>query len=885
VTRAMFVVLASGLLALLIGCGGGGGNNDNPDPNTGPLKVVLFSASPDHGFASASSPLRVTLTWNITGGKAPYYYALDWNNDGQFDFYLNKVYNKTVSVLHDYYPVGTTPYQVALRVTDTEATVVRYPSTAGETPVTITVSSTQTVQFDPLLTYADNNNNAADTPPGDDYQFPSGTPVFFHSAVLNGTQPYEYQWDFNADGMIDSTVSDPQYTFTYDGSGLVTKLVRVTVVDNNGEKATKDFVLSILGDAVGPQPVPSFEIIMSTDPAESGLDTGTGFKLVDVPFLPGSTDPNIPTEPKLDLSVVVNPDPEKAGVPPYEYYWDYENDGAYDSQFQSPTIPFYDPVRKILVNPYALQASENQKTFILRCLVIDGAGRRQDEYRAVRVHRLTAEPGEFTGTPSYGVIAGPYAGKPYAEIIDADPDAAGMQYPETQVAFGVSNISGGLSSYQWKIDVDNDGFPETDWTNVSGNSFATNISFGPIGGGASDWPAVGYYPVRVSIRALDRSVTPPTILDEITYDMPVSLVMRPVTDDISGALKARAGHNVTVTFDNQTRKMIVMGGNQGTTPLRDVESIEQTIDADFNTPDPITATAHTSLLFSRHGALLFGNEAEGSIFLCGGFNLDNNILASMEVLGIDGIFNNDAWNLYGELSDGDTTSYLPLDQAMGQPAYINEALSWVGVGNAAYVFLGGMKATGGAVDDVYSRMISFDPGRPPFLPAFIPMDGGNRGMITQRYDGTAVYLEGERKLYVIGGRVASGQSVSTVEVFNFATTQWELGPSLQDARSGHITLVVDDGIRPLIYVLGGASYPAGGAQRKMVTTAEVYNPETGTWSYTLPPALPTENGAAAAVPSKDTIGFGSIASIWYFGGADSLGAESKALQELVYVIP
>lgn len=873
------MVITSSLLAFMLSCSSGGGT-DNPDADLGPLTVVMLSASPDHGFASATTPLRVTLTWNITGGKAPYYYALDWNNDGQFDFYLNKVFNKTLSVVHDYYPVGTTPYQVVLRVTDTNANVVTYPGDTGAPPVTVTLSSSQNLQFDPLGSYADNNNNPDDTPPGDDFIFASGTPVVFRSAVLNGAQPYDYQWDFDEDSAIDSTVATPQYTFTYDGTGVKTFVARVTVVDDNGERASRDYLVLVQGESVGPQPIPKFEIILSTDPPASGLDALTGFLLVDIPFLPGSTNPNVPTQPQLDLAVVVNPDPEKAGVPPYEYYWDYENDGAFDSQVQSPTIPFYDPVRKILVNPYALAATEDQKTFTLRCMVIDGAGRRQEEFRTIKVHKLATQPGEFTGSPSYGVVAGPDAGKPYAEIVDADPDTAGMQYPETQVAFGVSNISGGLNAYQWMIDIDNDGFPEEDWTNVTGNSVGYTFLFGEAGG---NWPAVGYYPVRLSIRAIDTAQSPPTVIDQITYDMPVSLVMRPTTDDISGVLKPRTNHNVSATFDNQTRTLIIMGGSQGTTPLRDVESITQTIDGDALTADPIVATAHTAMLGERYGSLLFGTQADGFAFMCGGYNLINGILASMENLGLDEIINNATWNSYGELAG--ELGYLPLFNAMGQPGYINEPLTWVGIGNAGYVIVGGLHPPGGDVDEVSDRLISFDPNRPPLLPAFIAMDGGNRGMVTQRYDGVALYMESDRKLYVIGGRVASGQSVSTVEVFNFNTTQWELAPSLQDARSGHVALIVDDGIRPLIYVLGGANYPPGGAQRSMVTTAEVFNPATGAWSYTLPPALPTENAVGAALPSKETIGFGQIAAIWYFGGADNLGSESNALQEMVYAIP
>jgi hypothetical protein len=1011
VKKAVYWLLVAGLLVLLCSCSSGGGNN-TPNDNLGPLTVVLFAASPDHGFASVDSPLRVTLTWNITGGKAPYYYSLDWNGDGQPDWYLNKVFNKTYSVVHDFYPIGTAPYQAILKVTDTDSVAVT------SNPVTVTVNTTQTFAIDPPATYVDNDNDPNNTPPATDFVFEAGTPIFFRAGVVNGAQPFDYQWDFNEDGAIDSTIASPQYTYSYNGTGVTTMKARLIIVDGVGERATYDYLIPLKGKDVVIPPSPSFEIILSTDPADSGADPGTGYKLVNLVFQPGSTNPAVPDAPKLGLSVVVNPDPNKAGVPPYEYYWDFENDGAFDSQFPSPTVPYYDDVRKILVNPYELQPNELQKTFIMRCLVIDGSGKRQEEYRVINVRKLTTQPGEFQATPSYGVVGGDYDGKPYADIVDADPATPDFQFPETQVQFKLNSIAGSSGSYQYKLDVDNDGAPEVDWTNVSGNAVIETVSFGPTATG-TDWPAVGYYPVRLYLRALQVPVTvPPTVVDNLVFDMPVSLVERPATDQIAGSIKARKGHNVTATFDNTTRDLMIIGGSQGTTPLRDVESLQQVVDSDPDTADPITASAHTWLNFERTNALMFGSQDDqhGVTWILGGANLvsgANNILNSIEgiapweiplnkpwwigglivvgsstVTSIPGIptapdwldpplaagtyiFTPDGGNSF-YLSDpaapliedtavdfstlpisskmtihntnksspnygksatllgvpienlappppdgpgyqliptelaisanifaaGDTyeihynggianemcgeLGYLPLEQAMGQAAYIDEPMSWLGNTTAGYVIVGGLHPPGGEVDEVSGRLISFDPGR---LQKFVAMDGGNRNMMTERYDGAATFLVANHKLYVIGGRVASGQSVATVEAFNFATTQWEIAPSLNDARSGHVAYLIDDGNRTLIYVTGGAYYPPGGGQRNVVTTAEVFNPETGVWSYTLPLAIPTENGAAAVVPSKETLGFVGESSVWYFGGANATGAETNTLQELVYWTP
>jgi len=125
------------------------------------------------------------------------------------------------------------------------------------------------------------------------------------------------------------------------------------------------------------------------------------------------------------------------------------------------------------------------------------------------------------------VIGGDYDGKPYADIVDADQALSGFQFPETQVQFQLSNIAGSSGSYQYMLDVDNDGVPEKDWTAVPGNSVTEIVSFGPTTSGTT-WPAVGYYPVRLYLRAMQvPPTTPPTVVDNLVFDMPVSLVERP----------------------------------------------------------------------------------------------------------------------------------------------------------------------------------------------------------------------------------------------------------------------------------------------------------------------------------------------------------------------
>jgi hypothetical protein len=110
---------------------------------------------------------------------------------------------------------------------------------------------------------------------------------------------------------------------------------------------------------------------------------------------------------------------------------------------------------------------------------------------------------------------------------------------------------------------------------------------------------------------------------------------------------------------------------------------------------------------------------------------------------------------------------------------------------------------------------------------------------------------------------------------------------MQDFRSGASCQVIKDSHGDdIIYVLGGANYPANGGNRAMVGTAEALNTHNGVWSYTvgLPDGSSTESAAACALA-----GPGSAATlpavtnqIWYFGGADANDADSNSLYEYTY---
>ena len=60
------------------------------------------------------------------------------------------------------------------------------------------------------------------------------------SAQVTGNSPITYQWDFNNDGVIDSTSSSPTAKFTSEGNYIVT----LTIIDSNGDTATDTITIS-----------------------------------------------------------------------------------------------------------------------------------------------------------------------------------------------------------------------------------------------------------------------------------------------------------------------------------------------------------------------------------------------------------------------------------------------------------------------------------------------------------------------------------------------------------------------------------------------------------------------------------------------------------------
>jgi PKD repeat protein len=101
-------------------------------------------------------------------------------------------------------------------------------------------------------------------------------------------------------------------------------------------------------------------------------------------------------------------------------------------------------------------------------------------------------------------------------------------------------------------------------------------------------------------------------------------------------------------------------------------------------------------------------------------------------------------------------------------------------------------------------------------------------MVAGRSDHIAVRLL-DGRILVAGGRTDGRTGLATAELYNPATGTWTATGSMTTGRFAHTAVLLSDG---RVLVAGGVPFSFSCADPPASTSAELYNPATGTWSST-----------------------------------------------------
>ncbi|MDD5093566.1 MAG: SBBP repeat-containing protein [Dehalococcoidia bacterium] len=228
-----------------------------------PAPVAAFSAAPTSGDA----PLTVNFTDESTG-TAPLTYAWDFDNDGTPDSTdQNPIYIYTISGIHTVKLTATNAYG-----SDDEVKTAYITVNAALVAPTAAFTASPTSGTAPLaVSFSDQST---------------------------GTAPLTYAWDFDNDGVVDSTDQNPSHV--YSAVGTYTVKLTVTNAASSDDEVKTDYI------TVNSAPVaPTAAFIAS------------------------------PTSGTAPLAVSFSD--QSTGTAPLTYAWDFDNDGVVDSTDQNPS--------------------------------------------------------------------------------------------------------------------------------------------------------------------------------------------------------------------------------------------------------------------------------------------------------------------------------------------------------------------------------------------------------------------------------------------------------------------------------------------------------------------------------------------------------------------
>lgn len=221
------------LALVLFACSGGNGDTT---PGPGPAFNLFVSVSPEVG----SAPLLVTFSAVPSGGVEPYSYAWDFTSDGVID---------------------STKAQDQFPYLDSATLSVTVTDNAGKTVSTsrsITIIDQAPPTGDEPLTVRYNASPLQGNVPFN---------VQFTSYINGGKPPYKYSWDFNGDGVFDSFLKDPLYTYEGIGAQVGDRYVFYPVLQVEDSRG----VIKTNLDDDDNNGVPDFKIQINAAPPQSGL--------------------------------------------------------------------------------------------------------------------------------------------------------------------------------------------------------------------------------------------------------------------------------------------------------------------------------------------------------------------------------------------------------------------------------------------------------------------------------------------------------------------------------------------------------------------------------------------------------------------------------------
>jgi len=233
-------------------------------PNTS-VPIADFTATPTSGNA----PLTVNFTDSSTGDVSSY--SWDFDNDGTVDSTeQNPVYTYTAA--------GN--YTVNLTVTG--------PEGSDSEVKTDYIIVSESLPGAPVANFTSNVTIGTE-------------PLTIEFTDISTGSPTNWQWDFNNDGIVDSTEQTPVYTYSTVGNYTV----NLTVSNSNGNDSEVKTDYIVVSEPIPESPVANFT-----------ANRTSGMAPLDIQFTDASTS-NISS-----------------------YSWDFDNDGTVDSTEQNPVYTY-----------------------------------------------------------------------------------------------------------------------------------------------------------------------------------------------------------------------------------------------------------------------------------------------------------------------------------------------------------------------------------------------------------------------------------------------------------------------------------------------------------------------------------------------------------------